>query len=78
MDILDQESPPPLKNIDKWILSAMIGVIFIIIASPFSFKLSEQVFGFVKIRTMSGNNPNYVGWVIHTIAFIVIIRLLMK
>ena len=67
-----------LSDTDKWLAAVIIGVVFLIIASPIIFKFSNSIFKYIKLPTIRGNGmPTIFGLLIHTLAFILIVRLLM-
>jgi len=72
-----QYEPP--NNDKKWTISFYSGLLFFIIASPALFRLVNSLtmrFGGVSILTDQGN-PNIVGYLLHTIVFILIVRISM-
>lgn len=67
-----------LSDTDKWLSAIIIGIIFLILAAPLIFKFSNNIFKYVKMPTIKENNtPTIFGLLLHTIVFIIIIRLLM-
>ena len=83
---VDSQIPPVVEKVvyidinskEKWVIAAIIGVIFVIIASPLVFQLSDTIFGFIGWNTLKLNGkPTPFGWVLHTVLFILIIRILM-
>jgi hypothetical protein len=72
-----QYEPP--NNDKKWTISLYSGLLFFIIASPPLFRLVNSLttrFGGVSILTEQGT-PNIVGYALHTIIFILIVRISM-
>lgn len=70
---------PEIDDGEKWLIAILIGVIFLIISSPFIYRLSNSTLGYVGLRTTDkAGHPIVFGWVIHAVAFIIIIRLFMK
>lgn len=77
-DSNDSENKPP-DNIEKWLIAIMLGVIFLIVAAPLIFKFSNQIFNYINIHTLNPDGrPSVMGWIIHTVIFIIIVRVLMK
>lgn len=67
-----------VSNTDKWIISAIIAVIFIILASPFTFKITNWIFSYINLPTITKEGkPTFFGLIIHGIIFFLVIRLLM-
>jgi hypothetical protein len=75
-DVEEETSP---KNIDKWRIAIIIGIIFIILTSPIIFGFSDNIFSKIRISTCDRKGrPTLFGWLLHAIIFIIIIRILMK
>jgi len=69
----------PYTDRDKWIVSIISGILFLIIASPYMYTLTDALFSTFGINTIkSSGAPNLTGLLIHTVAFVLIVRLLMK
>lgn len=67
-----------VSNTDKWIIAAIIGIIFILLASPFLFNLTNYVCRPLGVPTRNPQGkPTVAGLVIHGIIFVLIVRLLM-
>lgn len=77
MDKPDEEKHP--KNIDKWRVAIIIGIIFIILTAPIIFGFSNSIFSKVGLSTCDNKGrPTLLGWLLHAIVFIIIVRVLMK
>ena len=63
---------------DKWIVSIMSGILFLLIASPFLYSSVNSIFSQIGIITAKGGCPNVTGLILHSIVFVFIVRLLMK
>ena len=62
----------------KWWAAVILGFIFAIISSPASYYVSSKITSSIaNINTIDGNGPNFLGLVIHTIIFILIIRIIL-
>lgn len=70
----------PYTSKDKWIVSVIAGVLFLIVASPFLFKVVNGLAGIFGISTAdpATGNPNILGLLIHSIVFVLVVRLLMN
>ena len=67
-----------LSDKDKWLIAVIIGVLFLILAAPLIFKFSNVIFKPLKLPTIKENGmPTIFGLLLHTIVFILILRLLM-
>ena len=69
----------PYTNRDKWIVSLISGLLFMLIASPFLFATMNQLtetFG-LNIASKDGC-PNMAGLILHTVVFVIIVRLMMR
>jgi len=67
----------PLTEQSKWYISAISSLIFAVIASPFMFELTGQLFDLLGIETEVNGNPNWLGLLIHAVLFGILIRLSM-
>lgn len=67
----------PLTEKNKWIISGMSALIFVLIASPFMFKITGYLFAFIGLETDKDGCPNSTGLFIHALVFAVLIRLAM-
>lgn len=69
----------PYTSKDKWIISLIGGLLFLLIASPFLYEAVDALtssFG-LKIANNDGC-PNLAGITLHTAVFIFVVRLLMR
>ena len=67
-----------INSNEKWLIAVLLGIVFIILASPLVFALTDGIFGYVGWNTVKANGkPTSFGWTLHLIAFILIIRILM-
>lgn len=64
-------------SFDRLLIAVIIGIIFFLVAMPMAFRLTNGLGGFVGVKTLNKNSPTLLGMIIHTIVFILIIRLLM-
>jgi hypothetical protein len=74
-----KECMKPYTSKDKWIVSLIGGLLFLLIASPFLYEAVDSLtssFG-LKIADRDGC-PNLAGVILHTGIFIVVVRLLMR
>jgi len=67
-----------LSEWQKWVISLWMALIFIIIASPFTFQLTNAVFSPIGLPTVNSNGmPTVSGLIIHAIVFGLLTRLVM-
>jgi len=69
----------PYTSKDKWIVSMIGGLLFLLISSPFLYEAVDALtstFG-LKIAGDQGC-PNLAGLILHTSVFILVVRLLMR
>lgn len=74
-----KESVKPYTSKDKWIVSIISGLLFLLIASPFLYQLTNIVFsplGF--IMASKEGCPTILGLVVHSLVFLLIVRLMMR
>lgn len=67
------------ENTKKWILSTISAVIFMIVASPYLYALTDKFIavplGFKYVEP--GMQPTILGQAIHTLVFLLIVRIMM-
>ena len=62
----------------KWWAAILLGFIFALVSSPAAYYISSKVTTSLGgISTMEGPGPNFVGLLIHTLIFIIIIRIIL-
>lgn len=67
-----------VTNFDKWLIAGIIAIIFFVLALPFIFRLTNKATRFVGVRTVYDNGvPSLTGMLLHTIIFLILVRLLM-
>jgi hypothetical protein len=71
---------PPRSNIDKWISTLRTAILFIIVSSPFLYKLVNQTLGSLLGFSISSTSgcPTYAGLFLHTIVFALLLRGFME
>jgi hypothetical protein len=78
--LLQQRPDDAYTSKDKWIVSIVGGVLFLLLASPFLYSVvdgtSEYLFG-LNLADSSGC-PNTSGLVVHFLAFVAVVRILMR
>lgn len=69
----------PYTSKDKWIISLIGGLLFLLIASPFLYEaVNSLTSSFGLVISDRDGCPNLTGIVLHTCIFIVIVRMLMR
>lgn len=69
-------TPPTSGN--KWCAAVLLGFIFALVSSPAAYYVSSKVTTSLGgISTMEGTGPNFVGLLIHTLVFIIIVRIIL-
>lgn len=67
-----------VTTFDKWLIAAIMAVIFFILALPFIFSISNKATGLVGLKTINEQGtPTLTGVLLHTIIFIIVVRFLM-
>lgn len=69
---------PPLTSKDKWIISLLSGLLFLLVASPFLFTVMNELTSSFGMTIAHNGCPNMGGLLIHAIVFMLLVRLLMK
>lgn len=65
------------SELQKWMVSFWSALLFLLIASPFMFKLTGRLFSELGLETEVGGCPNLTGLLIHAVVFAVLVRLMM-
>lgn len=62
----------------KWLISLVSGLIFMLIASPFMFNLTQRLIGDqLNLTFVKGNVPTTTGLLVHGAVYTLIVRLMM-
>lgn len=61
----------------KWMIILVVGLLFFIVAAPFTFNFTSQIFNKLGWKLVVNGAPTYTGIVIHAIVFMLLLRLLM-
>ncbi len=83
-DTDDDLSATRISGLDKWIIASVIAIVFFILALPFTYRLTNRVTSYIKFNTFTLNtanaygSPTVTGVLIHTIIFVIVVRLLMQ
>lgn len=72
-----EENKKSLTELQKWTISFWSALLFLVIASPFMFRLTSIPLSFLNLTTQQNGCPNITGLVIHSIVFAVLVRLMM-
>ena len=65
-------------NEDKWRYTFYTTILFLVIASPFMFKLVNSLLGSVLKICNKNGCPTSVGLLLHSVVFALLLRLLMN
>lgn len=65
-------------NSQKWTVAIITGLLFLLISSPFLYSLVNQLTSSFGLTIATNGCPNAIGLILHTIVFILIVRLLMR
>jgi len=66
-----------LTESHKWMISLMSALLFLLIAAPFTYKLTGGLFENLGLEIEKGGCPNMTGLIIHAVVFAVLIRVMM-
>ena len=61
----------------KWMISFWSALLFLLIASPFMYRLTNKITSLVGFETSSNGCPNIYGLILHTLVFALLVRLMM-
>ena len=63
-----------LTNSEKWLYTLYTTIVFILVSNPFTYKLVNSILGNISDKK---GCPTTFGFIVHTIVFTLILRLLM-
>jgi multisubunit Na+/H+ antiporter MnhB subunit len=63
----------------KWLLSLALGILFVIIALPYTYNVTDEIFKHLKLDTTSSSQTNITtaGIIIHFVVFTLLARLIL-
>ena len=66
------------SNLDKWRISLFSVVLFLLVVSPITYKLTNKIFGKLlgKIADANGS-PTWTGIILHAVVFMLLVRVSM-
>ena len=66
------------SNADKWRISLFSAVLFLLVVTPMTYKLTDKLFGKLlgKIADANGS-PTWTGILLHTVVFMLLVRVTM-
>ena len=62
----------------KWFISFLVSLLFILLASPFLFNLSNNIFNKIGVQTIINDKITKFGLILHSVLFMIIVRLVLK
>ena len=71
------EKDHDLDEAQKWIVVLYCVILFLIIASPFMYRLTNSLTELVGWETSVNGCPNMGGYILHAIVFGLLVRLIM-
>lgn len=67
-----------VTSFDKWVISIIIGIVFIVLVTPLMFRVTDKMSSLVGLHTVKSSGvPTAFGIFLHFVIFVIIIRLLM-
>jgi hypothetical protein len=73
----DKNCETKFTSKDKWIVSIIGGVLFLLLASPYLFGITDNLSSLINIKISDNGCPNSAGIILHGIIFALAVRLLM-
>jgi hypothetical protein len=61
----------------KWLLSLIAGLLFALIAFPFTYELTNDLFSRVGLEVTTGGGATVFGIALHSIVFALVFRLVL-
>ena len=68
----------PYTSIDKWIVAAIGGLLFVVLSSPFLYDSINSLTTMINVHTSVNGQPTPIGLGVHTAIFTLVTRLLMR
>ena len=66
-----------VNNGQKWIISLWAAIVFFILAAPFTYKFTGMLCNALNLEIENDGCPNLLGLAIHTVLFLIIVRIMM-
>jgi hypothetical protein len=67
-----------LSNSEKWLVSFYTALVFMLVASPFMYKVTGGLTRMVGLETSDSDGcPNVYGVLLHGVVFLLLVRILM-
>ena len=75
----DSSCNKPYTIRDKWIVSIILGMLFLILSSPFMYTITNGLLSTLGINSANPNGrPNIIGLIVHGIIFTLIVYLFIR
>lgn len=75
----DNNKNESYSSADKWRVSLLSGLIFLLVSAPFTYDLVDKLLSPLGLNVVSSPGcPSTLGLLVHTLVFVLVIRLLMK
>lgn len=72
-------SEKQLTSKDKWVIALLSGLLFLLVASPFLFSAMNGLTSSFGMTIADGSGcPNLGGLLLHSVVFILIVRIMMR
>lgn len=73
----DKHTYRNLTEGQKWLICLYSGLLFLLIASPYMYQLTNKVTSIAGFETSVNGCPNLYGLVLHGVVFLLLVRVLM-
>lgn len=78
----DNETPkrsylPTVTSSMKWWLAIVLGLLFFVVSSPLSYRLTNSIWNGLKLPGGGLGSPTLIGSLLHAVVFAIIIRILI-
>lgn len=68
----------PFTSSDKWYASILAGILFVIVSSSYTYNVTNRVTTSFGLTIAEYGCPNLAGLFLHTLVFIILLRLLLQ
>jgi len=66
-----------LNEKQKWIVGLYLALLFLLISSPFMYKITGSITHKLGWTTSTNGHPNASGLILHTVVFLLLVRVIM-
>jgi hypothetical protein len=65
-------------DMTQWQTALIVTLVFLLISNSYTYQLTQQIFGSIFAVANELGCPTMVGLILHTVVFLIIVRVLME